>query len=211
MSCELLTYTPKYPPLIHYERSHFLTMLGHKIQSNTSPLLLIPPPSPPSLPLPDQAQWTQLAFEELNVPALSIIPASLASTYALGSTSGIILNVGRSRSEISIITDSLIRWECNTTVQVGYEDCEEWFEDLLMSDLDLEKSLKLASGSGEMLEDGEKRRLVKEVTKVIWNECTGDDLEVTPSGGGAKVQAALAAQVQDDDSSFDIAKKWVSL
>lgn len=182
-------------------------MLGHKITSNTSPLLLIPPPSPPSLPLPDQALWAQLAFEELNVPALSIVPASLATTYALGSTSGIILNVGRSRSEITVITDSVIRWECSTTVQIGYGDCETWFEGLLLEDKDLDKVLREASGAGDMLEEEEKKKFVKEVANVIWTECTGDDLEVTPADGGAKVQAALAAQVPEDDSSFDVAKK----
>lgn len=76
-----------------------------------------------------------------------------------------------------------------------------------MADEDLDKVLKEASGAGDMLEEGEKRKLVREVTKVIWTECTGDDLEVTPADGGAKVQAALAAQVPEDDSSFDVAKK----
>lgn len=75
-----------------------------------------------------------------------------------------------------------------------------------MKDEDLDKVLKEASGAGDMLETEEKRKLVQEVAKVIWTECTGDDLEVTPADGGEKVKAVLAAQVPEDDS-FDVAKK----
>lgn len=192
-------------------RAHVLTRLGLKIQSNTSPLLLIPPPSPPSLPLPHQALWAQVAFEELNVPALSLLPTPLASMYALGVTSGIVLHVGRDRSEIAIVTDSIMRWECSTTVQVGYADCEEWFQDLLMNDAELDTMLKSAAGTLATWSEGQKEKLVKEVASVIWNECTGEDLEVTPADGGAKLQAALAAPLPEDDSSFDVAKKYVSL
>ena len=76
-----------------------------------------------------------------------------------------------------------------------------------MQDPDLDKVLREASGAGDMLDSEEKRKFVSEVAKVIWTECTGDDLEVTPADGGAKVQAALAAKVPEDDSSFDVAKK----
>lgn len=146
-------------------------------------------------------------MEELNVPAFSILPAPLATTYALGATSGIVLHIGRDRSEVAIVTDSVIRWECSTTVEVGYGDCEEWLEELLMKDEDLEQSLKAAAGEGGLTDRSHKERLVKEVARVIWTECTGDDLEVVPADGGAKAQAALAAQVPEDDSSFDVAKK----
>lgn len=191
----------------HHRRSHLITVLGHKIPSNTSPLLLIPPPSPPSVPLPHQALWAQLAFEELNVPALSVLPTPLASIYALGATSGIVLHIGRDRSEVAVVTDSVIRWECTTTVQVGYGDCETWFEDLLMKDEELDKSLKAAASVEDSWGEGQKAKLVKEVAGVIWTECTGEDLEVTPADGAAKAQAALAAPVPEDDSSFDVAKK----
>jgi len=187
-------------------RSHVLTLLGLKVGSNTSPLLLIPPPSPPSLPLPHQALWAQLAFEDLHVPAFTILPAPLASLFALGATTGIVLHIGRDRSEVSIVTDSIIRWECSTTVEVGYGDCEVWFEDLLMKDADLDKNLQMNLGGDGTWEAGQKEKMVKEVAKVIWTECTGDDLEIPPAEAGSKAIAAVTAQAQEDDS-FDVAKK----
>jgi len=187
-------------------RSHVLTLLGLKVGSNTSPLLLIPPPSPPSLPLPNQAFWAQLAFEELHVPAFTVLPAPLASLFALGATTGIVLHIGRDRSEVSIVTDSIIRWECSTTVEVGCGDCETWFEDLLMKDTDLDKNLQMNLGGDGTWEAGQKEKMIKEVAKVIWTECTGDDLEIPPAEAGSKAIAAVTAQAQEDDS-FDVAKK----
>jgi actin-related protein 9 len=186
-------------------RTHVLSLLGIKVASNTSPLLLIPPPSPPSLPLPNQALWAQLAFEELNVPALSILPASLAGLYALGATTGIILHIGRDRSEITVVTDSIIRWECSTTVQVGYADCEVFLEDLLTKDADLDKNLQVNMGGDGTWEAGQKEKMIKEISNIIWTECTGDDLEVPPAEAGQRAIAAVAAQQEDD--SFDVAKK----
>jgi actin-related protein 9 len=135
------------------------------------------------------------------------MPASLASLFALGATSGIVLHVGRDRSEITIVTDSVIRWECSTTVQVGYGDCEVWLEDLLMKDTDLDKNLQMNLGGDGTWEAGQKERLVKEVANVIWTECTGEDLEVPPAEAGTKALAAVTASAQEDDSSFDVAKK----
>jgi actin-related protein 9 len=203
MSCLSFRSSTKYQ-LIY--RSHVLTLLGLKVASNTSPLLLIPPPSPPSLPLPHQALWAQIAFEDLHVPAFSIIPAPLASLFAVGATTGIVLHIGRDRSEVSVVTDSIIRWECSTTVEVGYGDCEVWFEDLLMRDADLDKNLQMNLGGDGTWEAGQKERMIKEVAKVIWTECTGDDLEIPPAEAGSKAIAAVTAQAQEDES-FDVAKK----
>jgi actin-related protein 9 len=188
-------------------RAHLLSLFGLKASVNTSPILLVPPPSPPSLPLPTQALWAQLAFEELNTPAFSMVPASLASLFALGATTGIVLHIGRDRSEITIVTDSVIRWECSTTVDVGYADCEVWLEDLLMKDMDLDKNLQMNLGGDGTWEAGQKEKLVKEVAHVIWTECTGEDLEVPGAEAGSKALAAVNASAQEDDSSFDVAKK----
>jgi len=204
--CNVRSLTHLFPRPRANGRTHVLSLLGLNVKANTSPLLLVPPPSPPSFPLPHQAAWAQLAFEDLSVPALSILPASLASLYAVGATTGIVLHVGRDRSEIAVVTDSVIRWECSTTVDVGYGDCEAWFEDLLMKDPDLDKNLQMNMGGDGSWEVGQKEKLIKEVANFIWTECTGDDLEVPPAEDGSKAIAAVTAQAQEDDS-FDVAKK----
>jgi actin-related protein 9 len=91
-------------------------------------------------------------------------------------------------------------------VEVGYGDCEVWFEDLLMKDADLDKNLQMNMGGDGSWEAGQKEKLIKEVANFIWTECTGDDLEVSPAEDGSKAIAAVTAQAQEDDS-FDVAKK----
>ncbi|KAK4685022.1 actin-related protein 9, partial [Tremellales sp. Uapishka_1] len=184
---------------------HLLKLLGIEPATNTSPLILIPPPSPPCLPLDTQATYTQLAFENLNVPGLSIFPAPLLSLFALNATTGIILHIGRHSTEISIVIDSVVRWECSTTVHVGEADCEAFFENLLMQDEGLEAELVAAKGSP--LVDGEKRKLVKQVAEVVWRECTGDDVEIPVAKSGLASVVIGATQTQEDEGTIDVAKK----
>ncbi|KAK6909760.1 hypothetical protein I203_103782 [Kwoniella mangroviensis CBS 8507] len=190
---------------------HLYTLLGITITSNSSPLLFIPPPTP-TLPLSTQAAYTQIAFETLNTPAFSLIPSPLASIYALGATSGIIVHVSSVETSIFIITDSVVRWECSTTVQVGELDCRQFLEDLLSEDELLDNELKVASGK-EDLSIQEKKKLVREVTQVVWNECTGDDLEVPflKTGNRSIVVGNPSGVVgaEKEDDSFDVAKKLV--
>ncbi|WVQ99706.1 hypothetical protein IAU59_006847 [Kwoniella sp. CBS 9459] len=186
--------------------SHLLNLIGIKIPTNASPLLLVPPPSPPTFPLSTQALYTQLAFESLNTPILSILPSPLASIYALGATSGLILHVGWEESYVFVVTDSVVRWECSTTIQVGEKDCQEFLENLLLQDEFLDGELKAASEKAE-LSGEEKRKYVREVSEVLWRECTGDDVEVPLKGG--KKKGAIASEPDKEDESFDVAKKLV--
>jgi len=183
-----------------------LSLLNIRISTNTSPLLLVLPPSPPSLSLPTQALYTQLAFERLNVPAFSILPSPLAAIFALGTTTGIVLHVTRETSEVSIIVDSVVRWDCCVTVQVGHGDCLSWFEGLLLADAGLDRELKQVAGV-ETWEEGRKERLVKELVEVVWRECTGDDTEIPNAKTGSNTLVVANSVPQEDEGTFDVAKK----
>ncbi|OCF30710.1 RNA polymerase II transcription factor [Kwoniella heveanensis CBS 569] len=186
--------------------SHLLNLVGIKIPTNASSLLLVPPPSPPTFPLSTQALYTQLAFESLNTPLFSILPSPLASIYALGATSGLILHVGWEESYVFVVTDSVVRWECSTTIQVGEKHCQEFLERLLLEDELLDAELKAATEKSELSEE-EKRKLIREVSEVLWRECTGDDVEVPLKGG--KKKGAISSEPDKEDESFDVAKKLV--
>lgn len=187
-------------------RSHVLTLLDIRLVSNTCPLLFIPPSSPPTLPLPDQAMYTQIAFETLNVPAFSILPSPLAAIFALGATTGIILNVSDQTSEISLIVDGTIRWEAVVSVNVGMRDCEQRFEGLLFGDEGLDRELRNAAGV-ESWGSGQKEMLVHEVAETVWRECTGVDVEVPPATSGGKGFVVAATATEQDEGGFDVAKK----
>lgn len=76
-----------------------------------------------------------------------------------------------------------------------------------MKDTDLDKNLQMNLGGDGTWEAGQKEKLVKEVAQVIWTECTGEDLEVPGAEAGSKALAAVNVSAQEDDSSFDVAKK----
>ena len=186
-------------------RTHLYSLLNVSIPTNSSPLLLIPPASPPTLPLTHQALYTQLAFEVLNVPGFSLLPLPLASLFALNATTGLILHIGRHTSSVWVVVDSVVRWDACVSVDVGQEQCERALEGLLMSDPSLDAELKKAVGEG--WQDEQKAKLVREVCDVIWKECLGEDVEVPFVSGGKG--AVVGPTEQEDEEQFDVAKKWV--
>lgn len=181
------------------------TLLGIRPNNNTSPLLLVPPASPPGLPLSEQALYCQMVFENLNAPQLSILPSSLASLWALAAVSGVVLHVGRHTSEVAVVVDSVVRNECVKTVSIGEADCELHLEKLLMADEPLDKEL-LAAAETESWAPGQKEKYIKEIRQFIFTECTGDDIEIPGAKGVAKAVVVVAAQPEEDDA-FDVAKK----
>jgi actin-related protein 9 len=183
------------------------SLLSIKPNNNTYPLLLVPPASPATLPLSEQALYCQMAFENLNTPQLSLLPTPLATLFGLNSTTGVVLHVGRTSSEAIVVTDSIVRWETATTVDVGEADCEEWLESLLIKDTALDQELKAAAGV-EFWAPGQKEKLVREVREFIFAECTGDDIEVPEAKNGQKSVVVVNIKPQEEEA-FDVAKKYV--
>lgn len=155
------------------------------------------------------------------------MPPSLAAIFALGQTTGVIIHIGRSRTIVNVIIDSILREECSTTVPLGTQHCEEDFLDLLMGDAQLDKELRMVLGTpGPMVtpaepteegeaqasvvpkeswEEGEKEKYVRELAEFVWKECTlGEDLEIVNATGAKSV---IPGKEGEEDSSFDVAKK----
>ncbi|ORX35635.1 RNA polymerase II transcription factor [Kockovaella imperatae] len=187
-----------------YILQHVFTLLDIKVSANPSPLMLIPPSD---LSLDASALYTQLAFEELNVPGLTILSLPLASLYALGALSGIIIHIGAEQSNVSIVTESIVRDECTTRIPIGLTHCLAHLERLLLIDFALDKELRMARGSGdsEPWSAGEKERLVKEVITVLWME-NASEIEAPTSTG--EVMHKVREEAETDDT-FDVAKKLV--
>jgi len=92
------------------------------------------------------------------------------------------------------------------SVQVGQADCEERFEGLLMSDEGLDKELRQAAGV-ESWEVGAKERLIRELSEVVWRECTGDDIEIQAAKFASNTFVVATSVPQEDEGTFDVAKK----
>lgn len=185
--------------------SHMYSLLNIKPNSNTYPLLLVPPAAPATLPLSEQELYCQMAFENLNVPQLSMLPSPLAALFGLNASTGVVLHIGRNSSEAIVVTDYVVRWETATSVNIGEADCESHLEKLLLKDEALDKELK-AAAEVDSWSAGQKEKLVKEIREFIFAECTGDDIEVPQAKTGAKSVVVDVVKPQEEEA-FDVAKK----
>lgn len=185
---------------------HMYSLLGIKPVNNMHPLLFVPPASSVTLPLSEQELYTQMVFENLNAPQLAIFPCPLVSLLGLNSTTGVVLHIGRSTSTVAVVVDSVVRWECTTSVELGELDCEMWLEKLLLEDAQLEKELKSVTGA-ESWAPGQKEKIVREIREFIFAECTGDDIEVPLPKGAEQKVLEVAGKPDKEDEGFDVAKK----
>lgn len=186
-------------------RLHLYSLVGLKPSNNTHPLLLIPPGSASTFPLSEQALYCQMAFENLNIPQLSMMPAPLMALFGMNATTGVVLHIGRYKSSAIVVTDSIVRWECSTSVDIGEVDCELALEKLLLADDSLDKQL-LKAAETESWAPGQKEKLVKEIREFIFAECTGDDIEV-PLAKSAPKTIVMASAPEKEEDEFDVAKK----
>ncbi|EKC98993.1 RNA polymerase II transcription factor [Trichosporon asahii var. asahii CBS 8904] len=148
-----------------------------------------------------------MAFENLNVPQLAVLPSPLASLFAMNAVSGAVLHIGREASEVNIVYDSIVRWEATATVDVGEVDCERHLEKLLLADEKLDKELKSVAGV-ESFAPGQKEQYVKEIREFIFAECVGDDIEVPIAKTAVKAAVVTSnKKPEEEDDAFDVAKK----
>jgi len=206
---------------------HLLTLFNTPTPPTS--LILVPPPSQ-SNPISTLELYTQLSFESLGIAYLSILPAALAASYALNTTSGVIVHLGKHASHISVVVDSIVRNEWSTVAQVGLADCEAHTRRLLAEDKAVEKELALVAGkTGEAGADaptsepgatataqngadsvkwneGEKEKLLDELNDAFWKGVLSGEVEVDVlTATGQKV--VIQGKEEDDEGTFDVAKR----
>ena len=189
-------------------------------------LILVPPPSQ-SNPISTLELYTQLAFESLGIAYLSILPAALAASYALNTTSGVVVHLGKHASHVSVVVDSIVRNEWSTVAPVGLAHCEAYTRRLLGEDKAVERELALAAGKvqdgeagagedavdgpgadGIKWEAGEKDKLLDELNEAFWRGVFSGDVEVDVlTASGQKV--VIQGKEEDDEGAFDVAKRYV--
>lgn len=88
------------------------------------------------------------------------------------------------------------------------KDCEETLVRILGDDENLDSQLRELAGEGKS-DTGRwkssdlRKGLMREVAKVVIEECAGDDVEIIPAGG----LKAIAPVTVEEDEGFDVAKK----
>ncbi|RIB07479.1 actin family [Gigaspora rosea] len=73
-------------------------------------------------------------FETFNAPGLYIANQALMTLYGIGCLSGLVVDVGYGKTEITPIIDCSVQYHAAITIPIGGQDFDEYFLSLLLSD-----------------------------------------------------------------------------
>ncbi|CAG8498696.1 14051_t:CDS:2, partial [Acaulospora colombiana] len=77
---------------------------------------------------------TQLFFERFNAPGLYIANQALMTMYGFGSLTGLVVDVGHGKTEVTPVIDCSIQYHASQTLPLAGQDFDEYFLSLLLSD-----------------------------------------------------------------------------
>lgn len=97
---------------------------------NTFPIALV---TPSSWSQDDKERVTHMFFEKFLVPAFYIIEDSLASLFAYGRQTGLVIDIGYETTTITAIEDSQIIDYARVTYDKGGNDVTQYFKKLLLN------------------------------------------------------------------------------
>lgn len=108
---------------------------GSKVSENPVSLLV-----PPQWSTSDREKITQIFMERFFRPAFMIIDMPLASVYACNSMTGVIIDVGYEKTDVSVVLDSILAVSSQITIPIGGKQLTEHFHSLLLANLPLDQS-----------------------------------------------------------------------
>ncbi|KAF7370852.1 SWI/SNF and RSC complexes subunit arp9 [Mycena sanguinolenta] len=97
---------------------------------NESPVLLT---LPPGLSRDSHERICQIFFERFNVAGFSILERPVGQIYAANSLSGVVIDIGHEKTDITPIYDGFIVHSARTSTSVGTRDCVNYLAHLLRS------------------------------------------------------------------------------
>src|SRR5882762_1857799 len=151
---------------------------------NESPVLLS---IAPGLSRDSYSRISQIFFERFNVAGFSILHRPMAQLYAANALSGIVVDIGYDRTDITPVYDGFMVDEARTATELGIKDCQVYLAQLLRANQSVMAAL--SPTDPEVLD-----KSLAELAKRIWE----DGLVKVPSDG-------QTAEVADDDGVTDIA------
>lgn len=142
----------------------------------------------PGLPRSAHEQLAQLFFERFNFAAFAILERPLAQLYATSVLSGVVVDLGRTHTDISPIYDCIPISAARTTLPVGTDDCERYLASLLRANTSVMAALSLD-------DPGLPAQLVR-LAGQIWRAGlirVGDAAEAVEEEGVTDIAAVLVA------------------
>ncbi|CDZ97182.1 Actin and related proteins [Phaffia rhodozyma] len=113
-------------------------------RTNESPIIV----THPSLFSNNQIHLlTQVLFERLNVPAISLLPRPVGALFAGNATTGVVVDIGLEETSITPVVDSTVCPNGCLETSLGVRHCELWMASLLTKEEQLIKTLQSPSPS----------------------------------------------------------------
>ncbi|KAJ7493447.1 actin-related protein [Mycena galericulata] len=154
---------------------------------NESPVLLS---LPPGLSRDTHERICQIFFERFNVAGLGILERPVGQLYAANSLSGVVVDIGHDKTDITPLYDGFIVHSARTSTSVGVRDCQNYLAYLLRSN----QSVMAAISPPEAPLDSETvHATLLELVSQVWK------------AGHVKVPSDGETAVVEDEGVTDIA------
>jgi len=119
------------------------------LKDNISPVLMS---VPIEWPKHYREHIAKIMFEKCNLPALYIAEQPLMALYAIGNTSGIVIDIGYERTRVVPILDNMINTRAAQSLPIGGQDIDEYLLKLVKEDSDICSQLD-SIAENEMIND----------------------------------------------------------
>ncbi|KAJ7224459.1 actin-related protein [Mycena pura] len=154
---------------------------------NESPVLLSLPPGPSR---ESYERICQMFFERFNVAGLGILERSVGQIYAANSLSGVVVDIGYDKTDITPIYDGFIVHSARTSTSVGIGDCQNYLAYLLRSN---QSVMSAISPPEAPLDPVTAHPILVELATQVWKE------------GNIKVPSDGETVAAEDEGVTDIA------
>ncbi|KAJ6504873.1 actin-related protein [Mycena vitilis] len=163
------------------------TQLQRRRVQNESPVLLS---LPPGLSRDTYERICQIFFERFNVAGLAILERPVGQLYAANSLSGVVVDIGHDKTDITPIYDGFIVHSARTSTSVGTQDCLNYLAYLMRSN----QSVMAAISPPEApLDSDAVHSALFELVNQVWKD------------GHVKVPSDGETAVVEDEGVTDIA------
>lgn len=182
-----LIYVFLLPALIVTRKYALFNQLQRRRVQNESPILLT---ISAGLARSSYEMICQIFFERFNVAGFSILDRPMAQLYAANSLSGVVVDVGHEKTDITPIYDGFVVHTACMTTSLGIYDCQKYLAHLLRSNQSVMSALSPpdAPPSSEILES-----TLLELAKMVWEQ------------GYVKVPSDGETAIVEDEGVTDIA------
>ncbi|KAH7911050.1 actin family [Hygrophoropsis aurantiaca] len=160
---------------------------------NESPVLLS---IAPGLSRDGSERICQIFFERFNVAGFAIVERPMAQLYAVSVLSGVVVDIGYEKTDVTPIYDGFAIHAAQTTTTLGIRDCQAYLAHLFRSNTSV---MSIASSLDASNDPEATQRFLLDLVKHIWEEglvrvpSDGQTIEPPEDEGVTDIAAVLVA------------------